>query len=89
MVLQIHSILDMDIRLIMPWNWASSLCLRCLQENGCDFNLQLNVKLYDRKELSGQKHCRPAQVLDREKEAVGQFISQDGYFFFSSYFTGW
>ncbi|KAL5052579.1 hypothetical protein RYX36_033261, partial [Vicia faba] len=39
---------------------------------------ELNIKLYDRKELSGQKRCRPAQVLDREKETVVQFISQDG-----------
>ncbi|KAI5382940.1 Carbon catabolite repressor protein 4 3, variant 2 [Lathyrus oleraceus] len=39
---------------------------------------ELNIKLYDRNELSGQKHCRPAHVLDREKEAVGSFISQDG-----------
>ncbi|KAL5074354.1 hypothetical protein RYX36_013338 [Vicia faba] len=45
-----------------------------------DFNStpQLNIKLYDKKELSGQKHCRPAQVLDREKETFVQFISQDG-----------
>ncbi|KAI5382941.1 Carbon catabolite repressor protein 4 3, variant 3 [Lathyrus oleraceus] len=43
---------------------------------------ELNIKLYDRNELSGQKHCRPAHVLDREKEAVGSFISQDGYFSF-------
>ncbi|KAL5096036.1 hypothetical protein RYX36_000363 [Vicia faba] len=43
---------------------------------------ELNIKLYDRKELSGQKQCRPAQVLDREKETVVQFISQDGYFSF-------
>ncbi|CAK8579564.1 unnamed protein product [Lathyrus sativus] len=39
---------------------------------------ELNIKLYDRKELSGQKRCRPAQVLDRKTETVGQFISQDG-----------
>jgi len=44
--------------------------------------LQLNVKLYDKKELSGQKRCRPAQVLGENKETVGPVVTLDGYFFF-------
>ncbi|MED6107938.1 hypothetical protein PIB30_018779 [Stylosanthes scabra] len=31
---------------------------------------ELNIMLYDRKELSGQKLCRPAQVLGKKKETV-------------------
>ncbi|RYR67864.1 hypothetical protein Ahy_A03g014321 isoform A [Arachis hypogaea] len=42
------------------------------------FNLQLNIMLYDRKELSGQKRCRPAQVLGKKKETFGPFILLDG-----------
>ncbi|XP_061344965.1 carbon catabolite repressor protein 4 homolog 3-like isoform X3 [Gastrolobium bilobum] len=47
-----------------------------------DFNStpELNIMLYDRKELSGQKSCRPAQVLGEKKETVGPFISLDGLF---------
>ncbi|XP_061344964.1 carbon catabolite repressor protein 4 homolog 3-like isoform X2 [Gastrolobium bilobum] len=41
---------------------------------------ELNIMLYDRKELSGQKSCRPAQVLGEKKETVGPFISLDGLF---------
>lgn len=36
--------------------------------------------LYDRKELSGQKRCRPAQVLGENKETVGPIVTLDGYF---------
>ncbi|XP_024629514.1 carbon catabolite repressor protein 4 homolog 3 isoform X2 [Medicago truncatula] len=39
---------------------------------------ELNIKLYDRKQLSGQKRCRPAQVLGEKKETVGPFSSLDG-----------
>ncbi|CAJ2676175.1 unnamed protein product [Trifolium pratense] len=39
---------------------------------------ELNIKLYDRKELSGQKRCRPAQVLGEKKETVGPFNLLDG-----------
>lgn len=49
-------------------------------ENGCGFQLQLNVMMYDRKQLSGQKHCCPSQVLGEKKETVGPFIILDGYF---------
>lgn len=80
LVLQIQFILDTAIRLIMPWVLASILCLRCFIENVCGFHLQLNIKLYDRKQLSGQKRCRPAQVLGEKKETVGPFSSLDGYF---------
>ncbi|KAK7358299.1 hypothetical protein VNO77_00226 [Canavalia gladiata] len=40
---------------------------------------ELNIMLYDRKELSGQKSCRPAQVLGKNK-AVGPLVSLDGLF---------
>ncbi|RDX80567.1 Carbon catabolite repressor protein 4-like 3 [Mucuna pruriens] len=39
---------------------------------------ELNVMLYDRKELSGQKRCRPAQVLGENKETVGPIVTLDG-----------
>jgi len=78
--LQIHFIPDTAIRLIMPGVIASILSLRCLIENVCGFHLQLDIKLYDRKQLSGQKRCRPAQVLGEKKETVGPFSSLDGYF---------
>ncbi|GAU39278.1 hypothetical protein TSUD_72170 [Trifolium subterraneum] len=39
---------------------------------------ELNIKLYDRKVLSGQKRCRPAQVLGEKKETVGPFNLLDG-----------
>nr|ACJ61482.1 hypothetical protein [Glycine max] len=47
-----------------------------------DFNStpQLNIMLYDRKELSGQKRCRPAQVLGENKETVGPIVALDGLF---------
>jgi hypothetical protein len=48
--------------------------------------LQINIKLYDRKELSGQKRCRPAQVLGEKKETVGPFNLLDGYVPFLGYF---
>lgn len=80
---------DTAVRLIMPWDMspsiASILCLRCLIETVCGFHLQLNIKLYDRKQLSGQKRCRPAQVLGEKKETVGPFSSLDGYFSFFCY----
>ncbi|XP_068471249.1 carbon catabolite repressor protein 4 homolog 3 isoform X2 [Phaseolus vulgaris] len=38
---------------------------------------ELNVKLYDKKELSGQKRCRPAQVIWENKETVGPVVTQD------------
>ncbi|XP_057422298.1 carbon catabolite repressor protein 4 homolog 3 [Lotus japonicus] len=39
---------------------------------------ELNIMLYDRKELSGQKRCRPAQVLDEKKDTVGPLSLPDG-----------
>ncbi|TKY60911.1 Carbon catabolite repressor protein 4-like 3 [Spatholobus suberectus] len=39
---------------------------------------ELNIMLYDRKELSGQKRCRPAQVLGENKETVGPIVTLDG-----------
>lgn len=39
---------------------------------------ELNIKLYDRKQISGQKRCRPAQVLGEKKETVGPFSLLDG-----------
>ncbi|KAL5189055.1 Carbon catabolite repressor protein 4 3 [Glycine soja] len=39
---------------------------------------ELNIMLYDRKELSGQKRCRPAQVLGENKETVGPIVALDG-----------
>ncbi|CAJ1936923.1 unnamed protein product [Sphenostylis stenocarpa] len=39
---------------------------------------EINVKLYDKKELSGQKRCRPAQVLGESKETVGPVVTLDG-----------
>ncbi|CAL0313849.1 unnamed protein product [Lupinus luteus] len=39
---------------------------------------ELNILLYERKELSGQKSCRPAQVLGEKKETVRPFILLDG-----------
>ncbi|KAK7251593.1 hypothetical protein RIF29_34922 [Crotalaria pallida] len=39
---------------------------------------ELNIMLYDRKELSGQKSCRPAQVLGEKKETAGPFSLLDG-----------
>ncbi|KAJ1437936.1 Endonuclease/exonuclease/phosphatase [Sesbania bispinosa] len=39
---------------------------------------ELDIMLYDRKEISGQKRCRPAQVLDERKDTVGPFILLDG-----------
>ncbi|XP_020208539.1 carbon catabolite repressor protein 4 homolog 3-like [Cajanus cajan] len=39
---------------------------------------KLNIMLYDRKELSGQKRCRPAQVLGENKETVGPIVTLDG-----------
>ncbi|KAG5030192.1 hypothetical protein AAZX31_05G217600 [Glycine max] len=41
---------------------------------------ELNIMLYDRKELSGQKRCRPAQVLGENKETVGPIVALDGLF---------
>ncbi|XP_027340194.1 carbon catabolite repressor protein 4 homolog 3-like isoform X2 [Abrus precatorius] len=41
---------------------------------------ELNIMLYDRKELSGQKRCRPAQVLGENKETVGPLVLLDGLF---------
>ncbi|XP_020220246.1 carbon catabolite repressor protein 4 homolog 3 isoform X2 [Cajanus cajan] len=41
---------------------------------------KLNIMLYDRKELSGQKRCRPAQVLGENKETVGPIVTLDGLF---------
>ncbi|KAH1251768.1 Carbon catabolite repressor protein 4 3 [Glycine max] len=46
----------------------------------CGLQLQLNIMLYDRKELSGQKRCRPAQVLGENKETVGPIVALDGLF---------
>ncbi|KAH1235977.1 Carbon catabolite repressor protein 4 3 [Glycine max] len=40
----------------------------------------LNVLLYYRKELSGQKRCRPAQVLGENKQTVGPIVTLYGYF---------
>ncbi|KAK7398928.1 hypothetical protein VNO78_10102 [Psophocarpus tetragonolobus] len=39
---------------------------------------KLNIMLYDKKELSGQKRCRPAQVLGENKETVGPILTLDG-----------
>ncbi|KAK7320017.1 hypothetical protein RJT34_04746 [Clitoria ternatea] len=39
---------------------------------------ELNIMLYDRKELSGQKRCRPAHVLGMNKETVGPLVILDG-----------
>ncbi|KAL2342504.1 hypothetical protein Fmac_003789 [Flemingia macrophylla] len=49
-----------------------------------DFNStpQLNIMLYDRKELSGQKRCRPAQVLGENKETVAPIVTLDSLFKF-------
>ncbi|KAL5174576.1 Carbon catabolite repressor protein 4 3 [Glycine soja] len=41
---------------------------------------ELNVLLYYRKELSGQKRCRPAQVLGENKQTVGPIVTLYGYF---------
>ncbi|XP_028793872.1 carbon catabolite repressor protein 4 homolog 3 [Neltuma alba] len=41
---------------------------------------ELNIMLYDRRELSGQKNCHPAQVLGYKKEAVNPFILIDRLF---------
>ncbi|KAI4350886.1 hypothetical protein L6164_005293 [Bauhinia variegata] len=38
---------------------------------------ELNIMLYDRRELSGQKSCHPAQVLGNKKETVSSFILMD------------
>ncbi|KAL2614948.1 hypothetical protein AAZV13_08G037001 [Glycine max] len=39
---------------------------------------ELNVLLYYRKELSGQKRCRPAQVLGENKQTVGPIVTLYG-----------
>lgn len=48
--------------------------------------LQLNIMLYDRRELSGQRNCHPAQVFDVEREISSSFILMDRYTFFPSHF---
>ncbi|RZB95174.1 Carbon catabolite repressor protein 4-like 3, partial [Glycine soja] len=40
---------------------------------------ELNVLLYYRKELSGQKRCRPAQVLGENKQTVGPIVTLYGH----------
>lgn len=41
--------------------------------------LQLNILFYDRRDLSGQKSCHPAQVLGGKKEVSSPFIIMNGY----------
>ncbi|KHN16588.1 Carbon catabolite repressor protein 4 like 3 [Glycine soja] len=41
---------------------------------------ELNVLLYYRKELSGQKRCRPAQVLGENKQTVGPIVTLYGLY---------
>ncbi|GLU13336.1 hypothetical protein SLE2022_299740 [Rubroshorea leprosula] len=38
---------------------------------------ELNIKLYDRRELSGQRSCHPAQVLGEKREWSSPFIVMD------------
>ncbi|GLT50415.1 hypothetical protein SLA2020_239020 [Shorea laevis] len=38
---------------------------------------ELNIKLYDRRELSGQRSCHPAQVLGDKREWSSPFIVMD------------
>lgn len=52
---------------------------RHLLDIKCDLLSQLNIMLYDRRELSGQKNCHPAQVLGSKKEAFNPFILMDRY----------
>lgn len=42
-------------------------------------SLQLNIMLYDRRELSGQRSCHPAQVCGFKQESPFSLI--DGYIF--------
>ncbi|KAL6281561.1 hypothetical protein ACE6H2_018442 [Prunus campanulata] len=46
-----------------------------------DFNStpQLNIMLYDRRELSGQRNCHPAQVLGVKQEISSPLTLIDGY----------
>ncbi|KAF7813799.1 carbon catabolite repressor protein 4-like protein 3-like [Senna tora] len=41
---------------------------------------ELNIMFYDRRDLSGQKSCHPAQVLGYKKETVNPFILMDRLF---------
>ncbi|KAJ8773110.1 hypothetical protein K2173_028287 [Erythroxylum novogranatense] len=41
---------------------------------------ELNVLLYEKKELSGQRNCRPAQVFDVNKETNNSLSMVDGLF---------
>ncbi|XP_021292153.1 carbon catabolite repressor protein 4 homolog 3 isoform X2 [Herrania umbratica] len=49
---------------------------------GGDFNStpQLDIKLYNRKELSGQRSCHPSQVLGLNRESRSPFTIMDGFF---------
>ncbi|KAL6319526.1 hypothetical protein AAG906_014202 [Vitis piasezkii] len=40
---------------------------------------ELNIMLYDRRELSGQRNCHPAQVFDVEREISSSFILMDRF----------
>uniref|UniRef100_A0A2P2L0Q2 Carbon catabolite repressor protein 4 homolog 3 isoform X4 n=1 Tax=Rhizophora mucronata TaxID=61149 RepID=A0A2P2L0Q2_RHIMU len=44
------------------------------------FFVQLNVLLYDRRELSGQRNCHPAQVFGLKEEMRSSFSFIDGSF---------
>lgn len=41
------------------------------------FFAQLNIKSYDRRELSGQKNCHPTQVFGVQKETINPFAVMD------------
>ncbi|KAK4283707.1 hypothetical protein QN277_000632 [Acacia crassicarpa] len=41
---------------------------------------ELNIMLYDRRELSGQKNCHPAQVLGYIKDTINPFLLLDRLF---------
>ncbi|KAI5660167.1 hypothetical protein M9H77_28960 [Catharanthus roseus] len=41
---------------------------------------ELNVKLHDRRDLSGQKNCLPTQALGLRKENGSLFVSMDRFF---------
>lgn len=53
---------------------------RGLLDIWCCFYMQLNVRLYERREISGQRSCHPTQVLGPKQGFISPLILIDGYF---------
>lgn len=70
-----------SVNMLLSFIYRAVIQVTCfdLDDEAHLMDLQLDILLYNRRELSGQRSCHPAQVFGLNRDSSSPFITMDRF----------